>query len=95
VVKGRHTTTSARLFHFPGGGNLIDSPGIREFALTHLEPEELLQGFIEFRPYLDGCRFRDCKHEREPGCRLQEAVAQGCIDARRLASYQLLRSSLA
>lgn len=94
VIKGRHTTTSARLFHFPGGGNLIDSPGIREFGLTHLEPAQLLQGFIEFRPYLDGCRFRDCRHEREPGCRLQEAVAQGRIDPRRLASYQLIRSSL-
>lgn len=94
VTKGRHTTTAARLFHFPDGGNLIDSPGIREFGLTHLEPEELLKGFVEFRPFLDGCRFRDCRHEREPGCRLQEAVAQGRIDPRRLASYQLIRSSL-
>jgi ribosome biogenesis GTPase len=94
VTKGRHTTTAARLFHFPGGGNLIDSPGIREFGLAHLEPEELLQGFVEFRPFLDGCRFRDCKHVREPGCRLQEAVAQGRIDPQRLASYQLIRSSL-
>ncbi len=94
VTKGRHTTTAARLFHFPGGGNLIDSPGIREFGLTHLEPEQLLRGFVEFRPYLDGCRFRDCKHDREPGCRLQEAVAQGRIDPQRLASYQLIRGSL-
>jgi ribosome biogenesis GTPase len=94
VTKGRHTTTAARLFHFPGGGNLIDSPGIREFGLTHLEPEELLRGFIEFRPFLDGCRFRDCKHEHEPGCRLREAVAQGRIDPQRLASYQSIRSSL-
>ena len=95
VTKGRHTTTSARLFHFPAGGNLIDSPGIREFGLTHLDPAELLHGFIEFRPFLDGCRFRDCKHDREPGCRLQEAVAQGRIDPRRLSSYQLIRGSLA
>lgn len=94
VTKGRHTTTAARLFHFPGGGNLIDSPGIREFGLTHLEPEALMRGFIEFRPFLDGCRFRDCKHGREPGCRLQEAVAQGRIDPQRLSSYQLIRSSL-
>lgn len=94
VTKGRHTTTAARLFHFPGGGNLIDSPGIREFGLTHLEPADLLKGFIEFRPFLDGCRFRDCKHDREPGCRLQEAVAQGRIDPERLSSYQLIRSSL-
>jgi ribosome biogenesis GTPase len=94
VTKGRHTTTAARLFHFPGGGNLIDSPGIREFGLTHLDPEELLRGFVEFRPFLDGCRFRDCKHVREPGCRLQEAVAQGRIDPQRLSSYQSIRSSL-
>jgi ribosome biogenesis GTPase len=94
VTKGRHTTTSARLFHFPAGGNLIDSPGIREFGLTHLDATALLRGFIEFHPFLDGCRFRDCKHEREPGCRLQEAVAQGRIDPRRLSSYQLLRSQL-
>jgi ribosome biogenesis GTPase / thiamine phosphate phosphatase len=94
VTKGRHTTTSARLFHFPEGGNLIDSPGIREFGLTHLDPEQLLHGFIEFRPFLDGCRFRDCRHQREPGCRLLEAAAQGRIDARRLASYQLIRGSL-
>ena len=94
VTKGRHTTTSARLFHFPKGGNLIDSPGIREFGLSHLDVGQLMYGFIEFRPFLDGCRFRDCKHEREPGCRLLEAATQGRIDPRRLSSYQLIRSSL-
>src|SRR5690606_7361994 len=67
VTKGRHTATSARLFHFPEGGNLIGTPGIREFSLTHLEPDGLLRGFVEFRPFLGGCRFRDCRHEREPG----------------------------
>lgn len=94
MTKGRHTTTSARLFHFPNGGNLIDSPGIREFGLTHLDVGQLMHGFIEFRPFLNGCRFRDCKHDREPGCRLLEAAAQGRIDSRRLASYQLIRGSL-
>ena len=94
-TKGRHTTTAARLFHFPQGGNLIDSPGIREFGLWHVEPAQLLQGFVEFRPFLSGCRFRDCRHDREPGCRLQAAVSEGRIDAGRLASFQLILSTLA
>jgi ribosome biogenesis GTPase / thiamine phosphate phosphatase len=72
-VKGRHTTTSARLFHLPQGGNLIDSPGIREFGLWHVEPDALLNSFVEFRPFLTGCRFRDCAHEKEPGCQLLQA----------------------
>ena len=94
ALKGKHTTTSARLFHFPDGGRLIDSPGIREFGLWHLEDSALQQGFIEFRPYLDACRFTDCQHEREPGCRLLEAEAQGKIDARWLASFQSIRTTL-
>lgn len=85
--KGTHTTTTAELFHFPGGGHLIDSPGIREFGLWPLDPYELLSGFREFKPLLGGCRFRDCKHDREPGCALQEALAAGTVDAQRLNSY--------
>jgi ribosome biogenesis GTPase / thiamine phosphate phosphatase len=93
-AKGRHTTTAAKLFHFPQGGNLIDSPGIREFGLWHVEPAQLLHSFVEFRPYLSGCRFRDCQHEKEPGCKLLEAVAGGKIAPERLASYQLILSTL-
>src|SRR5690606_30680043 len=93
-VKGRHTTTSARLFHFPHGGDLIDSPGIREFGLGHLEPGQLLHGFTEFRPYLGQCRFRDCRHEREPGCRLREALERGEIDPRRMESYRQILLTL-
>ena len=93
-TKGRHTTTSARLFHLPGGGNLIDSPGIREFGLWHVDKEQLLHAFVEFRPFLDGCRFRDCKHDREPGCQLRTAVENGAISPQRLASYQFIRSTL-
>lgn len=90
--KGRHTTTAARLFHFPEGGDLIDSPGIREFGLWHMDSEQLITGFIEFRPFLGRCRFRDCKHEQEPGCHLLQAVEQGEISPRRLESYrQILR----
>jgi ribosome biogenesis GTPase / thiamine phosphate phosphatase len=93
-VKGRHTTTSARLFHFPQGGNLIDSPGIREFGLWHVEPSQLLESFVEFRPYLNGCRFRDCKHEKEPGCKLLIAVENGVISPQRLSSYQMILNTL-
>ncbi len=92
--KGRHTTTSARLFHFTKGGNLIDSPGIREFGLWHIEPGQLLDAFVEFRPFLGSCRFRDCQHENEPDCKLLAAVKEKIIDPRRLHSYQMIRNTL-
>ncbi|MFA5677631.1 MAG: small ribosomal subunit biogenesis GTPase RsgA [Pseudomonas sp.] len=92
--KGTHTTTTARLFHFPGGGDLIDSPGIREFGLTHISHDDLLEGFIEFRPYLGHCRFRDCQHLHEPGCALLAAVDDGEISAGRMNSYRHILASL-
>jgi ribosome biogenesis GTPase len=92
-TKGRHTTTAARLYHFSEGGRLIDSPGIREFGLWHIEPREILQNFIEFRPFLGHCQFRDCRHEHEAGCALLKAVDAGKIDARRLHSYQFILRS--
>jgi ribosome biogenesis GTPase len=92
--KGRHTTTSARLFHLPGGGRLIDSPGIREFGLGHIEPRQVLEGFVEFREWLGACRFRDCAHDTEAGCALRAALDAGRIDPRRMQSYRLIRDSL-
>ncbi|MGA1741425.1 MAG: small ribosomal subunit biogenesis GTPase RsgA [Pseudohongiellaceae bacterium] len=92
--KGRHTTTSARLFHFPGGGDLIDSPGIREFSMWHMKPEEVFKGFIEFQDFAGLCKFRDCQHKQEPGCALKAAVAEGKIDALRMQSYQQILQSL-
>lgn len=91
---GRHTTTTARLFNLPQGGRLIDSPGIHEFALGHLQPEDVAKGFIEFQPFLGQCRFRDCSHQQDPGCALNLAVAEGKIAAKRLASYQLIVQQL-
>ncbi len=84
---GRHTTTTARLYHFADGGDLIDSPGIREFSLWHLEAERIASGFIEFRKYLGGCRFRDCKHKNDPGCALAAAVEAGEIHPARYHSF--------
>src|SRR5690606_3228646 len=92
--KGTHTTTTARLFHFPDGGDLIDSPGIREFGLTHISHDDLLEGFIEFRPFLGHCRFRDCQHLHEPGCALLAAVTSGAISAGRMNSYRHILASL-
>jgi ribosome biogenesis GTPase len=94
TAKGRHTTTTARLFHFPDGGSLIDSPGIREFALWNMDREKVLAGFIEFRPFLGMCRFRDCKHEREPRCALLEAEADHKIRPERMNSYRQIIDSL-
>ena len=84
--KGTHTTTTARLFHFPNGGELVDSPGIREFGLGHVSRQTIEEGFIEFRPLLGHCRFRDCKHDREPGCALLAALADGRIQEQRMHS---------
>jgi ribosome biogenesis GTPase / thiamine phosphate phosphatase len=92
--KGTHTTTSVRLMHFPSGGHLIDSPGIREFGLWHMTETELLEGFIEFRPFLGHCKFRDCAHYREPGCAILTALAEGKISQIRMDSYKYILNSL-
>jgi ribosome biogenesis GTPase len=94
AAKGRHTTTTARLFHLRGGGDLIDSPGIREFGLGHIERAGIESGFVEFRPWLGRCRFRDCSHEHEPDCALREALAQGHIDPARMASFRAIIADL-
>jgi len=92
--KGTHTTTTARLFHFPGGGDLIDSPGIREFGLGHVSRADVEAGFIEFRDLLGTCRFRASRHGREPGCALLKALDDGRIQPQRMASYRHILSSL-
>lgn len=92
--KGTHTTTAARLYHLPGSGDLIDSPGIREFGLWHMDAAEVFDGFVDFRPYAGACRFRDCSHQSEPGCALQAAVAENRLHPQRLQSYFMMLSSL-
>ena len=84
---GKHTTTHATLYHLDGNSDLIDSPGLQEFGLGHLDRQEIEIAFREFRPFLGQCRFRDCRHGREPDCALTAAVAAGHIDARRFALY--------
>nr|MBL0710190.1 ribosome small subunit-dependent GTPase A [Colwellia sp.] len=91
---GQHTTTVARLYHFDEGGDLIDSPGIREFGLWHLSPEQVYHGFKEFSPFNGLCKFRDCKHQNDPGCALVEASEKQQITTKRLASFQKIIASL-
>ena len=91
--EGTHTTTASKLVPLEGGGMLIDSPGIREFSLTHFDRESISYGFKDFRPYLGKCKFRDCQHNTEVGCALLAAVAEGKVLADRLQNYrQILQS---
>ncbi len=92
--QGRHTTTSTQLYHFPGGGELIDSPGVRAFRLGHASTAQITDGFVEFRPYLGLCRFNDCRHTVEPDCALQAAIVGGHISQARFDSYQRILHSV-
>lgn len=91
---GRHTTSASRLYHLPQGGAIIDSPGVREFRLWRLAPEAIAEGFVEFRPLLGRCRFRDCRHRQEPGCALKAAVEAGNIDVLRFENYHRIIEAL-
>jgi ribosome biogenesis GTPase len=91
IAKGQHTTSHSELYHLPGdGGDLIDSPGVRDFQLGHLDRRAVEQGFIDFRPFLGKCRFSDCRHIDEPDCAILAAVASRHIDAHRLDSYHTI-----
>ncbi len=85
---GKHTTTATHLYHTAKGGKLIDSPGVREFGLWNATPQELFDGFVEFKPYVGSCKFRDCRHLKEPACALKQAAADNKISLQRLESYQ-------
>ena len=92
--KGRHTTTSSSLFDFPGGGYVIDTPGIRSIGLMDLEPETLAKifpGFFEDDHFT--CKFSNCKHLKEPGCAVRAAVESGKLSEARYASYVRILNS--
>ncbi len=89
---GKHTTTNTTLYHIPSGGDLIDSPGVREFQLDNLSEKEILNGFKEFSPYIGKCKFRNCAHINEPNCAIKNAVSAGDINEKRYNSYIELTS---
>ena len=91
---GKHTTTFTRLYKMPGETQIIDSPGFQEFGLYHLTEGMIERAFVEFKPYLGGCKFYNCRHLIEPQCAVLEAVANGKIASFRHALYkQLLHES--
>lgn len=92
--KGTHTTTASRLFNLPTGGALIDSPGIREFHLAHVDKTKLINYFVDIRSFIGQCKFRNCQHKQEKKCAVQEAVADGKIHPSRLESYFRIYASL-
>jgi ribosome biogenesis GTPase len=91
---GKHTTTFTRLYALAGGASIIDSPGFQEFGLYHLTEGMLERAFVEFAPYLGGCKFYNCRHLIEPQCAILAAVAEGKIARFRHTLYgQLLHES--
>jgi ribosome biogenesis GTPase len=91
--KGRHTTTFAELLPV-AGGYVADTPGIREYGIWDMEPEELSGYFVEMLPYLDDCKFSPCTHDHEPGCAVKEAVENDEIAPERYLSYLNILASL-
>ena len=91
--KGKHTTTFATL-HQVAGGLVVDTPGIREFGIWDMAPEELGGYFVEFLPLIGHCRFPDCTHDHEPDCAVSKAVDEGAVTPERYGSYLNILASL-
>lgn len=89
--KGRHTTTTAELLELSFGGYVVDTPGLRQFMLWDIIPEEVLGLFRDLRPYENHCHFPDCTHSHEDDCAVKNAVAEGRLDLRRYESYLAMR----
>ncbi len=92
--KGRHTTTHRELFLIPGGGILMDNPGMRELHLWG-EQEDLAESFHDIDTLAGNCKFNDCQHKSEPGCAVINAIETGVLSQERLTSYHKLKSELA
>jgi ribosome biogenesis GTPase len=93
--KGRHTTTTAQLLPLPGGGFVVDTPGVREFGLWDLQPEQLHTCFPDVTRHAVGCGYADCSHDDEPDCNVRRAAQDGRLSSRRYTSYLKLRGELA
>ena len=87
---GKHTTTHATRYHLDQNSSLIDSPGLQEFGLVHLTRQAIEHAFPEIRSLLGQCRFRNCRHDREPDCAVHAAVKRGDIGPRRYAAFRSL-----
>ncbi|MEO9005334.1 MAG: ribosome small subunit-dependent GTPase A [Ginsengibacter sp.] len=92
--KGLHTTTFAEMYDLPFGGKIIDTPGMREFAMMDMEPELLSHYFPEMRDLLNHCKFNNCVHIEEPGCAIKDAVKGNKISYERYANYLNILDSM-
>lgn len=91
---GRHTTTASALYRIPGGGELIDSPGVRRYSPSVANQADLAHGFVEFRSLVADCRFSDCRHLDEPDCAIVSAVERGDVARDRYESYRAMTETL-
>jgi ribosome biogenesis GTPase / thiamine phosphate phosphatase len=89
---GKHTTTATHLYHLDVDSAIIDSPGLQEFGLYHIDNIALEYAFVEFRPHIGHCKFNNCTHTHEPGCMILEAVAKGEIASARHQIFQQIRA---
>lgn len=85
--EGRHTTTTTTLYELPLGGSLIDSPGVRDFTLPEMTEQQLREGYNEFSAYSSYCKFNNCSHDHEPGCKVREAVEMTELPVHRYQRY--------
>ena len=92
--KGQHTTTFAEMFNLPGGGRIIDTPGVKEFGLIDFEKEELSQYFPEMRRLMSNCKFNNCLHINEPGCAVKQGVIDKKVSEERYVSYVAILDSI-
>ncbi|MCW8830942.1 MAG: small ribosomal subunit biogenesis GTPase RsgA [Gammaproteobacteria bacterium] len=92
--EGKHTTTVSSLYHLPDGGNLIDSPGVRDFTPRNRDKEDIVNGFIELKPYQGYCKFSNCSHTTEPGCAITEALNKGELSQQRVNSFKKMLDDL-
>lgn len=93
-AKGRHTTSAATIVPLTEGGAIVDSPGLREFAIWQVELDELPFYFEEFTPFAFSCHFQPCSHTHEPDCAVRTAVEEGVLDIERYESYIILYDEL-
>ncbi len=91
---GKHTTTAATLYHLPGGGSLIDSPGVSVFGLSDISNADLAFGYREFQTHIPHCQFNNCRHLDDKGCAIVTAIQRGDIDPNRYDRFRKLRHKL-
>lgn len=92
--EGKHTTTVSSLYHLPGGGALIDSPGVRDFTPCNNNKEDIVNGFVELRHYQGYCKFKNCTHTTEPGCAINEALDNNELSQQRVNSFKKMIEDL-